>query len=125
MRFFLILFLLSSIASARTPGKKLFRKHCTACHEMQREGYFGPRLCEVYGSKVATRSKTFDYTKELKESKIVWNRKTLDRWLQGPPKMVPGTGMVFVLEDEKERKEVIDFLETLKCRKSRRSRNSP
>ena len=46
----------------------------------------------------------------LKASDIVWDETTLDRWLQGPGKLVPGTKMGFILKDPKARADVIAFL---------------
>jgi hypothetical protein len=37
----------------------------------------------------------FDYSPAMKRSKIVWDEKTLDRFLAAPLKVVPGTTMTY------------------------------
>ena len=45
----------------------------------------------------------------------IWDEPTLDKWLAGPMKKVPGTKMVFPgMPDPAKRKAVIDYLSTLK-----------
>jgi cytochrome c len=52
----------------------------------------------------------FHYSDALKKSGIVWTEQTLDKWLQSPVKMVPGTAMGFQLRDAQERADVIAYL---------------
>ena len=56
----------------------------------------------------------FNFSPALKASGVTWDRQSLDTWLQGPMKMVPGTRMVIGVPDPQRRKDVIDYLETLK-----------
>jgi cytochrome c len=52
----------------------------------------------------------------MKGSKIVWNEKTLDRFLANPPKAVPGTAMTYAgVPEAKERADLIAYLKTA-CR---------
>ncbi|MCD6674377.1 MAG: cytochrome c family protein, partial [Burkholderiaceae bacterium] len=53
----------------------------------------------------------FDYSDAMKRSGIVWNAKTLDRFLADPMKAVPGTTMGYAgVKDPKERADLIAFL---------------
>ncbi len=47
----------------------------------------------------------------MKNSKITWNEKTLDRFLTKPLAMVPGTSMTYDgVPDPKERADLIAYL---------------
>lgn len=87
---------------------------CSSCHAVEagRQGV-GPSLAGVIGRKAGSLP-GYAYSDALKASGIVWDAKTLDTWLQGPMKMVPGTKMVIAMSDPNGRKAVIDYLQTLK-----------
>ncbi len=88
---------------------------CAACHttETGRNG-FGPSLAGVAGRRAASLP-TYAYSDALKNSGLVWNAATLDRWLTSPQRAVPGTKMPFAgIPDPAKRKEVVDYLLTLK-----------
>lgn len=87
---------------------------CGSCHTVEpgRNGA-GPSLAGVWGRKAGTLP-GFPYSPALASSGIVWNAQTLDTWLQGPMRMVPGTRMVVGVPDAQARKAVIAYLETLK-----------
>jgi len=51
----------------------------------------------------------------MKKFDHVWDDETLDKYLADPRALVPGTRMIFTgIKDEKERQDVIAYLETLK-----------
>lgn len=87
---------------------------CLTCHTVEtgRNGS-GPSLVGVMGRNAASVA-GFPYSPALAASGIVWNVQTLDRWLAGPIRMVPGTRMVMPVPDAAQRKAVIDYLATLK-----------
>ena len=64
-------------------------------------GVFGRKAGAVAG---------FHYSAALKNSGITWNYQTLDRWLQNPTAMAPGTSMGFRLSNAQERADVIAYL---------------
>ncbi|PNU04128.1 c-type cytochrome [Novosphingobium guangzhouense] len=87
---------------------------CRSCHSTQAgQNGIGPTLHGVVGSK-AGAVEGFAFSPALKNSGITWDRQSLDTWLQGPMKMVPGTRMVLPVPDAQKRKAIIDYLETLK-----------
>ncbi|MGH6979725.1 MAG: c-type cytochrome [Stellaceae bacterium] len=92
------------------PGRgRLVYAQCQICHQIDRNG-IGPRHMNLFGRKAGTQP-GYNYSLPLKNSGIVWNEKTLEQWLQGPAKMVPGTKMVFAgLSDPQERADVIAYL---------------
>lgn len=104
----------SSIAMPATPPPAAFAQ-CLSCHALQpgRNG-IGPSLAGIVGRKAASVP-GFAYSPALSAANLTWDRPTLDRWLTAPMKTVPGTRMIYAgLSDPARRKEVIDYLETLK-----------
>jgi len=89
-------------------GKAVFEKRCTGCHALDRDRE-GPHLGGVYGRAAGT-VKGFDYSSGLRNSHIVWNETTLERWLTNPQTMVPGADMDFYVAKPDERADVIEFL---------------
>jgi cytochrome c len=54
----------------------------------------------------------------MRRSRIVWDERTLDRFLADPVKYLPGTAMVYSgVSDPKERADVVAYL--------RQARDSP
>lgn len=87
---------------------------CRSCHSTQEgQNGIGPTLAGIVGSK-AGAVPGYAFSPALKNSGITWDRASLDTWLQGPMKMVPGTKMVIPVSDPDKRKAIIDYLETLK-----------
>ena len=88
---------------------------CLTCHALQpgRNG-IGPSLAGVVGRKAASVP-GYAYSPALTAANLTWDRTTLDRWLTAPMQAVPGTRMIYAgISDPARRKEVIDYLETLK-----------
>jgi len=89
-------------------GKEIFEKRCTGCHALD-QSHEGPKLRGVFG-KPAAQVAGFDYSPALKNSHIIWNEATLDRWLTDPDAFVPGNNMSFGIPKPQERKDLIRFL---------------
>lgn len=99
-----------SAAAAAPDGSVLFRQRCQSCHSATpgAASPLGPNLAGVVGRNAAATG--FKYSPALKAAKLVWNRATLDRFLAGPMRMVPGTRMVVPVTDPAQRAAIIDFL---------------
>jgi cytochrome c len=89
-------------------GEQLYVSRCGACHSLD-ENRAGPAHRGVFGRK-AGMARGFDYSPALKASGIVWNDKTLDRWLANPEKLVRGQKMGFTVPDKKDRADLIAYL---------------
>ncbi|MBL8913343.1 MAG: c-type cytochrome [Archangium sp.] len=90
-------------------GASLYVARCGACHSLGENGA-GPSHQKLWGRKAATQP-GFDYSAALRASKIVWNEKTLDRWLTNPNELVPGNKMMVQLaSDPIDRADLIAFL---------------
>lgn len=88
-------------------GQEVYER-CEGCHSLD-ANRVGPKHRGLIGRKAGS-VEDYDYSDALKGSDIVWDEATLDRWLQGPGKLVPGTKMGFILKDPKARADVIAFL---------------
>jgi cytochrome c len=78
------------------------------CHSLD-EDDIGPRHRGVVG-RAAGSVPGYVYSPGLKNSHIVWDRDTLDRWLTNPQALVPGAKMFFALPNAQDRADVIAFL---------------
>ena len=95
-------------------GKALFNAQCSLCHSATTEEGAAPSLLGVIGRKAAGDPAFPGYTKALKASGLTWTPATLDTFLSGPAKLVPGTGMPITLAKPQDRANVIAYLATLK-----------
>jgi cytochrome c len=101
-----------SQAQTAPNGQQLFQQRCAVCHSTTAgaSAMVGPNLAGVVGRKAGTT--TFAYSPALKNSKVVWTRAQLDRYLTNPGKMIPGGRMAVSVPDAAQRAAVIDFLTT-------------
>ncbi|RZI40877.1 cytochrome c family protein [Herbaspirillum sp. HC18] len=112
----LVAFALGAIAAsaaAASPeqvkaGEAVYAR-CAACHSLAQDRT-GPHHCGLFGRRAGS-VKGFDYSEAMKRSGIVWNEKTLDRFIANPAKTIPGTSMGYAgIPDKKERADLIAFL---------------
>ena len=89
-------------------GKTLYESRCTACHSLD-HSRIGPAHRGVYGRRAA-RVPGFDYSPALRQAHIIWNARSLDRWLKDPEGFVPGQKMGFSVPDPQDRADIIAFL---------------
>lgn len=90
-------------------GAKIYAR-CEACHALAYDRT-GPRHCGLIGRKAGSVP-GFDYSDAMKQSGIVWNAQSLDRFLADPAKTVPGTTMGYAgVKDAQERADLIAFLQ--------------
>lgn len=73
-------------------GQKLFKKHCSQCHTIRRDGQnpygtlAGPNLYGVMGRTAAQnqRSGLSKYSRSLEESQILWTERNMMAFLKNP-----------------------------------------
>src|SRR5690242_17807415 len=108
-----VLLLVSSLSLARADGdpsrgEQIYHR-CQGCHSIDRNR-IGPMHKGLFGRKAGTVP-DFDYSDAMKGSGIVWTEVTLDQFLQGPRKMVPGTKMTFIgILKAQDRSDLIAYL---------------
>lgn len=82
---------------------------CAACHALAFDRV-GPRHCGLFGRRAGSVG-GFPYSPAMKQSRIVWDEKTLDRFLAAPMEAIPGTAMTYAgVADRRERADLIAFL---------------
>jgi len=96
--------------AAGDPGRgAAVYERCQACHSLERNRT-GPKHCGLLGRKAGGVA-DFSYSKALKDSGIVWDAASLDRFLENPFKAVPGTRMGYAgVKDPQERADLVAFL---------------
>ena len=85
---------------------------CRSCHTLTEGGsnMTGPNLHEVFGEK-AGHEDHYKYSEALKASGITWDAAALDKWIENPRGVVPGTKMAFAgIKDPKDRIDLIGYL---------------
>jgi cytochrome c len=101
----------SAAASAEgdpVKGEQIYHR-CQGCHSIDRNR-IGPMHKGLFG-RPAGSVPGFAYSDAMKNSGIVWSEQTLDLFLQGPRKMVPGTKMTYVgVADPQDRADLIAYL---------------
>ena len=93
-------------------GKDIFERKCTGCHAIDADRD-GPHLRGVYG-RMAGSAPGFGYSGALKNSGIVWDELSLDRWLHDTDAAVPGNAMNFSVPKSRDRADLIAFLRSLR-----------
>jgi cytochrome c len=97
-------------AAAADPkrGEELYAR-CAACHALAFDRV-GPRHCGLVGRRAGS-VQGFEYSAAMKNSGIIWNAKTLDRFIADPLKALPGTTMTYAgIKDPAERADLIAYL---------------
>ncbi|MFC5607434.1 c-type cytochrome [Variovorax soli] len=94
---------------------------CQACHALAQDRV-GPHHCGLLGRRAGSVP-GFAYSQAMKDSRITWDEKTLDQFLSGPLKTMPGTSMTYDgVPDAKDRADLIAYLrhanESAQCRPS-------
>ena len=101
--------LLAALVAGDPKAGEAVYSRCLACHSLE-VNRTGPKHCGVVG-RHAGSVPAYDYSPAMKRSKLVWNEKTLDRFLADPLKTVPGTTMTYAgVPDAKERTDLIAYL---------------
>ena len=123
LKIVIILFLIVTLNQSdsegfKKDGEKLFKLHCSACHSVKRgdKDKVGPNLYGIYGSTAGTQSYSFQarYSSSIKQSKVVWDSKSLDLFLKNPRDFIPKTKMTFVgLRKTSDRNSLIEYLRSL------------
>ena len=89
-------------------GQVLYKTMCMSCHSIDYNGV-GPAHKGVFGRKAGSAA-GYAYSPAVKASAIVWNEKTLDQWLAGPEKLIPGQKMGYLVPSAQDRADLIAYL---------------
>jgi cytochrome c len=102
----------ASTAAASEPPAAF--NQCKICHTTEPgRNLIGPSLAGVYGRKAASAA-GYPYSPAMRQSGLTWDEATLDRFLEAPMKVVPGTRMTYAgMKDPVARKDIIAHLKSL------------
>lgn len=99
--------------SAEYKRGRLLYIQCRACHDLQPTAVekVGPNLAGIVG-RAAGKAADFSYSPALLGAKLVWDKATLDRWLEKPGALVPGNMMAFAgVANPADRAALIRYIE--------------
>lgn len=89
-------------------GKSVYAR-CIGCHAIERNRV-GPRHAGLFG-RAAGGLPDFSYSEAMRASGLVWDAATLDRFIENPRAVVPGTKMGFAgIKDAADRADLIAYL---------------
>jgi cytochrome c len=110
-----VLFVLTDLPTAdaqQAEGERLFLQRCGACHAIDpARRTVGPHLAGVVGRAAGTVEGA-RYSAALRESSIVWDGETLEKYLAAPRRAVPGTTMTVSVPDAAQRAAIIAYLQS-------------
>jgi cytochrome c len=89
-------------------GKEVFEKRCTGCHALDSEKG-GPHLRGVFG-RAAGSVPSFPYSEAIRNSHVVWDSSSIDKWLTDPDLFIPDNDMGFRVTSQEERAAIIQYL---------------
>jgi cytochrome c len=87
---------------------------CASCHSVDgSKKPAGPTLKGIVGSE-AGKGEFALYSQAMRQSGITWTAAELDAYLAAPTKKLPGTTMFINVASEKQRRDLIAYLTTLR-----------
>ena len=103
----------SADPAAIAAGERLFRSQCMGCHSLEPgANRAGPTLHGLFGREAGTLE-GFDFSQAMTEAGFEWSAETLDRFLADPQGTMPGTKMVLWGLEERPRRQLIAYLESI------------
>lgn len=96
-------------------GQAVFHSQCAICHSVQTgRNMIGPSLFGLVGRKTGSEA-GYHYSTANQNSNLTWTADELDKYLESPRTVIPGTKMTYAGEkDAAKRADLIAYLETLK-----------
>lgn len=102
-----------ALAGSAEDGAKVFKTKCGTCHTVEAgKNRVGPSLHGVVGRPAASLE-GFRFSESLRDTKLVWDERALNAYLEDPKKVAPKGSMAFTgLKKEQEREDVIAYLKS-------------
>lgn len=89
-------------------GQTLYESRCIACHSID-ANRVGPAHKGVFGRKAGAVA-GYAYSDAVKASEIMWDERTLDKWLANPEQLIPGQKMSYSVPEAADRADLIAYL---------------
>jgi len=104
-----------AMAADPEAGQSVFRSQCAICHSSQAgRNMIGPSLAGVVGRKTGSIA-GYAYSVANQNANLTWTPATLDKYLESPRSVIPGTKMSYGgLRDPAKRADLIAYLQSLK-----------
>ena len=107
--------LVAALALGDAKAGEAVYSRCLGCHAIEYHRT-GPKHCGLLG-RPAGSAPGYEYSAAMQRAKLVWDAKTLDRFLADPLKTVPGTTMTYAgVPDAKDRADLIAYLGRQACK---------
>jgi cytochrome c2 len=105
----------AALAGDAGAGRSVFQSTCSICHAVGAgKNGVGPTLSGIVGRKTGSVP-GYSYSPANEAANITWDPATLDKYLEAPRAVVPGTKMTYGgLKDPAKRADLIVYLATLK-----------
>ena len=107
----------ASAASAQSldKGETVFRQRCMTCHGLGAMADYspGPALANIANRPIASLP-NYEYSAGLTAARGAWTPAALNKFLKRPEGFAPGTSMTLTVPDDKERLDLIAYLQTLR-----------
>lgn len=102
-------------ADEAASGREVYELRCRTCHggTAPADSPLGPSLTGIVGTKAGSQASGV-HSRDLIDSRIVWDRESLRRYLADPRRAIPGTLMPVGVADPAELESLLDYLETLR-----------
>lgn len=98
-------------AASAAAGQAVFNR-CKICHTIEAGGrnVVGPNLHGIFGRKAGSLP-NFAYSPAMKESGVVWDDGTMEKYLRNPKQFIPGDRMAFPgIKDEEQLADLLAYL---------------
>ena len=105
----------SSAGESVESGRQLFDRRCGTCHGGTGPAVssIGPNLAGIVGKKAGTQASGI-HSQAAIDSRVVWDRESLRRFLSVPRREMPGSIMPVGVTDPAELERLLDYLESLR-----------
>jgi cytochrome c len=96
-------------------GRQLFDRHCRTCHggTAPADSSIGLNLAVIVGKKAGSLASGI-HSQAAIDSRVVWDRESLRRFLSVPRREIPGSIMPVGVADPAELERLLDYLESLR-----------
>ena len=106
----------ASVEIASTGSAPPAFAQCKTCHSIESGGKsgIGPNLYGIVNARAGSRE-DYTYSPAMAQAGFPWTPEQLDKYLESPRTIVPGTKMAYAgQKNAQSRKDIIAFLESLR-----------
>lgn len=106
-----------TLAADANTGRIAFREQCSLCHSAEPNdggGGDAPNLFGVLGRRAASQPR-YPYSKALAECGLTWDSATLERFLNSPNDVVPGSAMTVSVPEKVTRENLIAYFQAVEA----------